>query len=845
MRRRLFLFCCCVWPAVALAAPPKISQLSVRGFQVGGTTRLVVRGADLLPLPRLVAGVPIAKQAIVGKSTAKQITVDVTLAANVVPGVYHLRVANQHGLSNPQIVTLDHLPQRPVAGVIDSLPVALHGRLSGSQVISTRFQGKAGQQVTIDLMARRLGSTIKPVLHLYDARGRQLALSLPRPDLAGDTRISARLPADGVYEVKWHDLQYAAGNPGDYRLAIGTFDTADLVFPPSVSRGQKTPVLLLGTAGTETVSVVDVEKTAWGFVPVAWHGKSRPVGLRPRVEVSRVREIVEPVDGKATRILPTVPAAASGRILKRGEADRWQVVVRAGQKLRFEVFADRLGTPLDSMLELRRPAGAVLATNDDAVRSDSRIDYTVPAGVNRVDALVSDRHGRGGSRFVYRLLVSRTTDPARPEFSLTVAEGTHNVLSGGRHVFRVDVSRRGYNGAIRLLASKASGAFELLTPQIPAGAPGALVTVIPAVKDGQAGFDDFELVGVSVGAKEVIQRPVRTTKHPIASLQPWLAGDLAVARAAPPAEGIGVSWKTSGVGTTLFQGQDRALPIVLSRGTEAIGPIRLSLVTSQQVPLTKGKPNAALAIRGAKATVEIPVAAATKSAWDAALKARTSVRALEKKLAAAGAAVAALKQQLDKARGDRDEKVKALRRIVAGQTRDAVFSVVTPPGLNLTDYDLAVLAELRSLDNKTTVARSFTPVKRFGTRRSLELVPRSADVVFVARSPKVDATVGLQGEITRHGTFAGDVTVTVAGQPKGIAAPKIVIKPGQTRFTLPLKVPGTFAAARIDNLAIVVSGPPNPKAAAVVVQARQTVTVILGTTDNRLPPPPTPRSVAR
>ena len=154
------------------------------------------------------------------------------------------------------------------------------------------------------------------------------------------------------------------------------------------------------------------------------------------------------------------------------------------------------------------------------------------------------------------------------------------------------------------------------------------------------------------------------------------------------------------------------MPIQLSRDPEAVGPVRLSLVTSQKVPLVKGKPNAGAAIRGAAATIDIPVSTKVKAALDAATKARAAVDVLEKKVTAAGGADAALKGQLVKARVDRDAKVKVLRKAVATSSREAVYRVIVPPGLPLVDYDLSVVAELRSMDNKTALARSFSPVRR-------------------------------------------------------------------------------------------------------------------------------------
>ena len=67
-----FLACllACAWSTQLVAAVPTITSLSVRGLQVGGTTRVVIRGTNLLPSPRIVAGIKIARQVVVGEVAA-------------------------------------------------------------------------------------------------------------------------------------------------------------------------------------------------------------------------------------------------------------------------------------------------------------------------------------------------------------------------------------------------------------------------------------------------------------------------------------------------------------------------------------------------------------------------------------------------------------------------------------------------------------------------------------------------------------------------------------------------------------------------------------------------------
>ncbi len=800
----------------------------------------MVTGTNLVPMPRVLLGVPVKSQQVVGQPTATRATIDISLDGKVRSGVTHLRWVSGHGVSTPQVITVDRLPQRPHSEnlKIDSLPVAVHGRLAGAQEARLEFSGRGGQQIVIDVLARRLGSTLRPVLHLRRPGGRRIGLGMPRVDLGGDTRLVTTLPEDGVYSLSCHDLQYAGGNPGDFRVSIGQFDAADLVFPSAVTAGRSTRLTLLGTGDQEHVTTVALPGGTHGLVPVGWAARSLPIGLQPRVMSSRWPEIVE---AEATpRELKSVPSAGHGRLQTAAEQDSWTVAVKPGEKLRWEVFADRIGSPLDSVLEIKKTDGGVLASNDDTVRSDSRVDFTVPAGVKQVMAVVKDRHGRGGSRFVYRLVVTRTTDPAPADFDLIVDTNSYNVLPGGRHVFRIDAVRRGYAGEIKLETSEMPQAFSLRAPVIPAGAPGALVTVVgPAgvAGDGVIAAAAFGLVGVGRTSDGVIRRTVRASSHPLSTTQPWLREDLVVGHVNSEASPVLVDLKPAD-GATLWQGQEVAVPVTLQSLPQAIGPIRLSVVTSQKTPLVKGKPNAAAALRGTAATVDVPVPGVVKKAQQRAKAASDALAALEKKAATGGEPDAAVKQQITKARADLETAERALGEAVAKTPRSAVYKVSVPAGLPLSSYDLAIVAELRSADNKTALARSFSPVVRLAARPSLGLAPLADPVVRGTRTPKSDATVRLRGEFLAYGSFGGDVTVTVAGLPKGVPVPKLVIKPGQPRFELPLKIPGKVTANRLDNLQLVVSGAPNPKTLKVQVSARQAFR--LEWTDIESPDPPAP-----
>src|SRR5262249_6049443 len=141
----------------ARAAEPAIRTLDMHGLRVGGTTTLTIDGDDLGKLPRLLLPFA-AKQTLKPGAADKKAVFEVSLADDVAPGYYNLRVVTEGGVSLPAVIGVDRLPQQALAVPVGELPVALHGNIAGSATAEIKFQGKAKQKVTVEVEAQRFGS---------------------------------------------------------------------------------------------------------------------------------------------------------------------------------------------------------------------------------------------------------------------------------------------------------------------------------------------------------------------------------------------------------------------------------------------------------------------------------------------------------------------------------------------------------------------------------------------------------------------------------------------------------------------------------------------------------------
>ena len=99
-----------------------------------------------------------------------------------------------------------------------------------------------------------------------------------------------------------------------------------------------------------------------------------------------------------------LPVTVQGLVERGGRGDFFRFQARAGQELVFHVEAASLGSRLDSVLEFLDHRGILLAQNDNFFPDTRDSVLAVPCPRNgEYQIRISDRGGRGGRSFAYRL----------------------------------------------------------------------------------------------------------------------------------------------------------------------------------------------------------------------------------------------------------------------------------------------------------------------------------------------------------------------------------------------------------------------------------------------------------
>jgi len=151
-------------------------------------------------------------------------------------GVYPLSVRKGDIISNTVSFAVGSLPEcleeesndsSPAAQPV-TIPVIVNGRIDRSGDWDVfRIEGRAGEQLVVEVTARRLASPLDSVLELTDAAGERLAFNDDHEDKAdamrthhADSLIHFTLPADGAYFLRLGDAQQEGGPEYAYRLRL-------------------------------------------------------------------------------------------------------------------------------------------------------------------------------------------------------------------------------------------------------------------------------------------------------------------------------------------------------------------------------------------------------------------------------------------------------------------------------------------------------------------------------------------------------------------------------------------------------------------------------------------------
>jgi hypothetical protein len=182
---------------------PVIDRLDVANFRPGQKATVVVNGKQLIGASGLWTPVGTLRPKE-GSDLSKDqpVTFEGDVKADAVPGVYPARMVTNHGCSEAGWLVVDDLPsvaltpesQDRAVGQVVALPCCVEGQLNPVLSRFFRVALTAGQSVSVEVLARRLGSDLDPVVRVTGPNGNEIAYSDDLPGAEGDTQFSSPPP---------------------------------------------------------------------------------------------------------------------------------------------------------------------------------------------------------------------------------------------------------------------------------------------------------------------------------------------------------------------------------------------------------------------------------------------------------------------------------------------------------------------------------------------------------------------------------------------------------------------------------------------------------------------------
>ncbi|HVX61349.1 MAG TPA: PPC domain-containing protein [Pirellulales bacterium] len=455
--------------AQVLAQPPAVNYALPAAANPGQPTDITLHGGNLAGPSGFWSSLPGAKielaPGIEGNGTkADQVVYRFTVPAETPVGVYAYRLATGKGVSSARLLMVDDLPSVADNGANKTIetaqplpfPIAVDGACEAESFDYYKLNVVAGQRVSVEVVARRLGSPLDAVIRLLDASGRELAYSDDEAGLGSDGRFAHRFAEAGDYFLEIRDIRYQGGGNHRYRIRVGDFPLVSTPYPMAGQKGSTPKLLALGpdASGVAPINTaVPANVAANRTLLSAKFPNGQGSASLTLIASGQTEQVeLEPNDAPETATAVVLPYAINGRFETPKDRDYFEIQGKKGQRFVYSGRARSLGSPSDLFMRLYNDKGGVVAEAEDAGGEEGAINYTFPAdGVYRL--MVEDLLQRGGPEFAYRVEVA----PYQPGFDLSVDADKFDVPKGGVFTTKVTAVRRDYKGPITLSVAGVEG----------------------------------------------------------------------------------------------------------------------------------------------------------------------------------------------------------------------------------------------------------------------------------------------------------------------------------------------------------------------------------------------------
>ncbi len=452
-------------PLAAAASSPALSIITPRGVQRGLQHELVFSGARLEESQEVLLyfdGVTVDK---IEPIDANQVKVTVTVAPDCRLGEHVAQLRTASGITEYRSFFVGPFPaadesepnNEPEQACAIAFNTTITGTIAPEDVDRFRISATTGQRISVEVEAIRLGTIlVDPFLAAFGPDGEEIVFQDDTPLLRQDCFVSFVAPADGEYVVLLRDTAYGGNPNAHYRMHVGNFPRPTIAFPAGGPPGQTIPVEFVDVAGgaikQDVVVPAAPPQREW-LIPADDQGTApSPVAFRV-VDLPNSFES-EPNQNIEQTTAVVVPCAANGRLDEPGDQDWYSFEGKKDQVFNLEVFARRVNSPLDAIINVWGPDKQHIAGNDDSGGPDASMRLQLPAD-GQYSFRVLDHLSRGGPEFIYRVEVTTVT----PRLTISIpridrySQGRQQIAipRGNRFGTLISATRVDLGGELRLL----------------------------------------------------------------------------------------------------------------------------------------------------------------------------------------------------------------------------------------------------------------------------------------------------------------------------------------------------------------------------------------------------------
>jgi hypothetical protein len=381
--------------------PPTLTFTTPTGIQRGTSGTFVVEGTDLAGATGVVFSepgltgkilsvceVPESKLALEPKLVRSvrsyfddppkvQATIQISSESWMSPGTHQFRVITPHGSSTPGRLVVSLYPEleerEPNDAAEDSqelnLPVTVGGVISTpGDTDQFSFHAEAGQEIVCLVSAGGLGSSMDPLVELLDPEGKRVASNLEERDR---NALGVRITSDGRYTLRVRDYQENGSIRHFYRLTVGQLPFLKGRYPLGLKAGTTRDFTVRGynlgevkSASPEPFGLAEGKAMDIGALGVqtpsgeAVNMLPLAIGLYEEFDETGKNNTLQ--TAQAVRYPATINARISLDSAGKAAPDYYSFLAKKGQKLVLETAANRLGSPLDSVIEVTDATGKIV-----------------------------------------------------------------------------------------------------------------------------------------------------------------------------------------------------------------------------------------------------------------------------------------------------------------------------------------------------------------------------------------------------------------------------------------------------------------------------------------------------